>query len=356
MDFTMGSDHDAGYLFQERGGAFVDGLISERAEETLHMEFKTLSDSSGERIVKDDRKTIARAVCGMANSDGGIIVLGIETSRADNVDVAIGKKPIKNPDKMRNLLAAAIPEMLSAQHPNIQVYATRDTDDPAVGFVIIEVPRSDARPHYSNVHYQYFRRGGDGSRVLEHGEIRELMFVVREATLEIDCNLRADMSTGDLRFRLTLVLTLRNTGRVPVIAPYIRISNPSPQSSWEVSRVDHLGARLSPNGSFGIYGTRDLLVHVDDDIGIVEFGTGLDFRRTGQFELKAAIESVRRNGSTGFVMAPFSDMPREAGYTTNDRSILISGLYGAENVMAQKFKYEIDKMELFSMFCRSQNL
>ena len=54
-------------------------------------------------------------------------------------------------------------------------------------------------------------------------------------------------------------------------------------------------------------------------------------------------------------MAPFVEMP-QAGYTTYDRPILISGLYGAENVVAQKFKFDVHKMELLSMFCRSQSL
>jgi hypothetical protein len=359
MDFAMSETppiyRDVASLLRERGSAVLDELISEQAEETLHMEFKTLSESSGDRLVKDDRKTLAKAVCGMANSDGGIIIVGVETRRLDNVDAAIGKRPIKNFGKMRSLLTAAIPEMLSAQHPNIQVYPISDTDDPSVGFVIIEVPQSDSRPHYSNVHHQYFRRGSDGTRVLEHSEIRELMFAVREPTLEIGLNLRTGGSTGDLRFQLDIILTLRNTGRVAAVAPYVRILNPSAEWIWHPDSAD-MNARRAPNGAFGVYGTRDLLVHVDDDIGMIDFNTGLDFRRTGLPVVRAAIDLVRKNGPDNFVMAPFSQMPPQAGYTTNDRPILISGFYGAENVPARKFQFDVNKMELFSMFCRSLDL
>ena len=56
-------------------------LLAVSAEETLHLEFKTLSDSTGEKLTKEDRRVLARAVCGMANAEGGHIVLGVETRR-----------------------------------------------------------------------------------------------------------------------------------------------------------------------------------------------------------------------------------------------------------------------------------
>jgi predicted HTH transcriptional regulator len=153
----------------------ADELIAANAEETLHLEFKTLSDSSGERLTKEDRRVLARAICGMANAEGGKIIIGIETKRVDNVDVAVAAKPIGNVERMRNLLVAAIPEMISPQHAGIMV--TRS----GRGFLVVDVPQSEVRPHYSNVHHQYFRRGSDGTRILEHAEIRELMFAIREA-------------------------------------------------------------------------------------------------------------------------------------------------------------------------------
>lgn len=52
------------------------------------------------------------------------------------------------------------------------------------------MPRSDNRPHMSVTERRYFRRGSDGTRVLDHGEIRELMFANREARLEINLRLR----------------------------------------------------------------------------------------------------------------------------------------------------------------------
>jgi Putative DNA-binding domain len=205
------SDYKCSHLVTMSGDGWPDDI------RLSDLEFKTLSDCSGDRLTKDDRRVIARAVCGMANAEGGTIVIGVETKRVDNVDVAVGAKPIHNANKFRNLVKSPIPEMLSPQHSKIEVHSIIED---GFGFLKIEVPASDSRPYYSNVHHQYFRRGSDGTRVLEHGEVRELMLAIREASLEIDWGVCPDMSVGDLRFSLFITLALRNTSRVPVIAPH----------------------------------------------------------------------------------------------------------------------------------------
>ena len=257
----------------------------------------------------------------------------------DNVDVAVAAKPIANTDRLRNLVTAAVPEMLSPQHGGIAVSI------PEAGFLIIDVPRSDDRPHFSNVHHQYFRRGSDGTRLMEHGEVRELMLAVRQASLELDWLIRSGGGFGDLRFALSIVLRLTNTSRVPVVAPYIRLND----DHWAVATVGPMTRRPSA-GSLGIYASRDVLVHVEDSIELAEFETGLDFRRTGEFVLSAAIENIQRNGESSFAMARLSEMTPEAGLT-RDRAVAVGGVFGAENVVARSYHVEIRKMDLLSKFC-----
>jgi hypothetical protein len=346
---TKPIDGDIASQLRTRGADLIAEMISEAAEETLHLEFKTLSESSGEKFTKEDRRVLARAICWMANADGGLIVVGVETRRIDNLDVATGKRLVRNPEKMRNRLVSSIPEMLSPQHQGVVVYSITEGDE---GYLIIEVPHSDERPHYSNVHHQYFRRGSDGTRLLEHSEVRELMLATRQGALDIDCILRLGSSTGDLKVSLSIELSLRNAGRAPVVAPYVRMSG-SPE--WTNTPVEHLSWRRLANGDLGIYATRDLLLHVGDDMAVAQIPTGLDFRGTGQFEINAAINSVRQNGIHSFSMLPVRDMPPQ-GFTANDRSIKISGFYGAENALAKPFKFEIDKIKLLDLFCGQHSI
>jgi hypothetical protein len=129
--------------------------------------------------------------------------------------------------------------------------------------------------------HRYFRRGSDGTRLLEHGEIRDLMLVTREGVIDIECNIRSGVSSGDLRFALFLVLTLRNIGRVPVRAPYVRVKT---QSWTAAEKVEGLSSRVSADGSIGVYSTRDIIVHLDDEIGIAEcFRAGFQTNRSRSF-------------------------------------------------------------------------
>jgi predicted HTH transcriptional regulator len=96
------------------GCGYFEQIIADREEETLHLEFKTLAQDGG-RLTRDDRKTIAEAVAGLANAEGGILVIGVETKRLEGADVAIGKRPVRHLQRTTNLIRAQIPEMFSRE-------------------------------------------------------------------------------------------------------------------------------------------------------------------------------------------------------------------------------------------------
>src|SRR5258708_2690051 len=67
----------------------LDTFITDQQEENLHLEFKTVSDP---RLERNDRKNLAKAIAGFANSDGGVVVWGIGTSANSlGVDLASAK-------------------------------------------------------------------------------------------------------------------------------------------------------------------------------------------------------------------------------------------------------------------------
>jgi hypothetical protein len=332
------------------GEAAISDMIGEGREESLHLEFKTLASDAA--FTKDDRKMLAKAICGFANAEGGTLIVGVETKKHDGVDVAVAKRPIGDINRFRRLIEAALPEMISPQHNSVRLLAIPSAAGGS-GFLVIDVPSSDNRPHMSVSEKRYFRRGSDGTRVLDHGEVRELMLATREGALEIECDVRTGISSGDLRYGLTLVLSLRNVGRVPVRAPYVRIL----KSGWAMpSSSAGLSQRLPQEGTLGIYATRDVVVHLDDEIGLAERQTGLDFRLSGQFDLKSAVRSIIQNSQwDSFRMLPFNEMPPQ-GFTANDQPIAVAGFYGAENAAVKPFSFNIGKRELLAMFCRKMSI
>src|SRR4051812_35335837 len=101
------------------GEAAINEIVAEGRDETLHLEFKTLSSDT--TLNRNDRKMIARAICGFANAEGGLLILGIETKSADGVDSAFSKRPIKHLTRIQRHLTAALPEMLSPQHSGVSL-------------------------------------------------------------------------------------------------------------------------------------------------------------------------------------------------------------------------------------------
>jgi hypothetical protein len=333
---------------RSRGAEYFDQIVADREEETLHLEFKTLSHDGGQ-LKKDDKKLIATAVAGLANAEGGVLVIGIETERVDGVDVAVASRSIKQLQRTTNLIRAAIPEMLSPQHTGIDVFATEETSKKDEGFIVIDVPESIDRPHYSNVHHQYFRRGSDRTRVMEHGEVRDLMFATKEGILELVPSIRLGHYSSDLKFGMDLVLTLRNVGRVPVRAPYVRIAG----GGWHPwSTVDPRPAR---EGTTGYYTTTDVITHVHDEFGLASLPTGLDFRRTGLYELKVAVAAIKKDNWHALMMMPFSAMPQRGEPATN-QTVHVSGHYGAENAVVKTVDLTIDKKVLLDMFCQAKKI
>jgi Putative DNA-binding domain len=360
-----------------RGEAAIDQMIVENREEALHLEFKTLASNNG--LNRDDRKVIAKAISGFCNAEGGLLIIGIETKRVDGIDIAAKMRPVNEPGRLQNLIRAALPEMLSPQHNSISVESVVCSGNPDQGYILVVVPTSDNRPHMNLLEQRYFRRGSDGTRVLVHQEVRELMLATREGVLEIKCGIRSGVSTGDLKFELNLVLVIQKWLRLNPQDSAISLDQavlgsatggrPKKGENPNIIRVsshgtsavgDNLQTFMTRKSGkrHGIYGPRDVVVHIEDELGIAETSTGLDFRGTAQTTIKQAVQLVRTEGlQGGFRMLPFNQMQEPFGHRQLiDSPIVVSGSYGAENSPIQKFRFEIGKFELLDIFCENLSL
>jgi predicted HTH transcriptional regulator len=154
---------------RRRGLEALEELLAEREEETLHLEFKTLADHSSGTLTRDDRRTLAKAVCGLANAEGGTLIIRVESQNVEGIDVATGLRPISHVRRVRNRLVSALADFLSPQHQRISELVIVDpAHADAGGYIILHVAESDRRPHMSVPDHRYYRRGSQGTRTLEH--------------------------------------------------------------------------------------------------------------------------------------------------------------------------------------------
>jgi hypothetical protein len=74
-------------LFNTISPADIAEFIGQSQEENLHLEFKTLANA--DMRAADDRRNLARALSGFANSSGGLIIWGVEARKnAQGIDCA----------------------------------------------------------------------------------------------------------------------------------------------------------------------------------------------------------------------------------------------------------------------------
>ncbi|MFB8236210.1 helix-turn-helix domain-containing protein [Kitasatospora purpeofusca] len=153
------------------------------AHEDLNVDYKGFlyadpqaTKKSNRPLEPDWKDELAKDVCAMANNNGGVIILGLHEHSATSVPSAVNARPWRDADRREyeETIAARVDPSL-----DIDVHFAQSPDDPAVGFVVIVVPRSLRGPHSArgvggNMNAGYMRfpvRRGSGTGYLTAAEV-----------------------------------------------------------------------------------------------------------------------------------------------------------------------------------------
>ncbi len=171
----MGRAEDLFCRIKEKGEAAIDAFILDRQSEELFLDFKRSADNgNGTKLHDGDRKNLAKAISGFGNSEGGVIVWGVDC-RDDgaNGDVAQCKVPIENPKRFLSRLEGAVSGCTVPAHPQIRHYAV-DAGMTNAGFVATYIPKSYLAPHQTVNSCQYYMRAGSNFSPVPHAVLSGL--------------------------------------------------------------------------------------------------------------------------------------------------------------------------------------
>src|SRR5271155_4919954 len=131
----------------DQGEAALDEFIDARASEELFLDFKRSADHArGSALHQNDRSNLEKAVSGFGNSEGGVIVWGVDCSRNPAMgDVASAKMPIEQPTRYKSWLENATSGVTVPAHGGVRHHAVLIADD--TGFVVTLIPMSHHAPH-----------------------------------------------------------------------------------------------------------------------------------------------------------------------------------------------------------------
>ena len=150
----------------------ITALISNEAEESVHLDFKAAGALS-----KDDKKKaeIAKDVSAFANSDGGIIVYGIE----EQEHKAHALSYINGNTYTKEWLEQVIQDNIQRRIEGLEIFPIRYNGDITKSIYIVKIPRSSNTPHMS-ADKCYYKRNNFRSVKMEEYEVRDLFY--REST------------------------------------------------------------------------------------------------------------------------------------------------------------------------------
>lgn len=254
--------------------AAIEAFVAGQQEENLHLDFKTLA--SGE-FGKSDMKTLAKAVSGFANSDGGIVIWGVDARRpkGSEIDCAQSVHPVPNVNALLSRLNGVMSDVVNPSVDGIvhrAVYVQADGS----GVVATLVPASDSGPHMAKAgEDRYFKRSGDSFVRLEHFDVADMFGRRPKPAL----NVRVAISpagggtrhgVGYQNFRA--IICIENGGRGSARAPYLAVQVQEPYTVSEFG-VDGNGTLGLPragnwNGMTVFAGTADTLLHPGTSIEV----------------------------------------------------------------------------------------
>jgi len=139
----------------------IDDYILTRKSEELFLDFKRSADNGSGRILhQNDRNNLAKAISGFGNSEGGVIVWGVDCSRqANQGDVAGAKFPLSDVKKYVSLLEGAISGLTLPPHSQVENYVIK-TGSNEEGFVATYIPQNLELPIRTVYNKQFYVRAG----------------------------------------------------------------------------------------------------------------------------------------------------------------------------------------------------
>ena len=314
----------------------IDDFIVNLQTEELFLDFKQAvsTGKNGTSLHKDDRKNLAKGISGFGNSEGGVIVWGVECSRdCDIGDVAKAKVKVKNVHRFLSWLENAISGCTIPSHNRVRNHII-SVDKNGDGFVATYIPKSELAPLMTTMGNNIYIRSGSNNVPAPYSVIAGMFgkrpqpndeLIIADKNLEVlDNALEQKVYPPSLDnppekyLRLSFSICGENDSNV--IARELYLSCSSTGKGGEYNKV-----------RFSNYNQMDSIPGIEGQLNLIT-----------RPDLRLPPRGVIRFANVTIILSPYSE-----------EDFLMDGVIGADHAAPKDFRVYIPKNKLRSFVARA---
>jgi len=174
---------------------------------------------------EDRQRTVAKALCGFANADGGVLVIGMMAKAGpnkDDPDIIQKAQPVADALAVKSRIENLVGQLVEPGLEGVQAAPIYDTPDSKSGFVLVDVPPTEGFPCRSRKDWKFYLRISAGTFPMEYFQIADMFGKRRRPVLTLfveEGEIRSD--PGATMERL-FTIGIENRGRGAAKFPSMR--------------------------------------------------------------------------------------------------------------------------------------
>jgi hypothetical protein len=198
------------------GAAEIQNMVEANVVEELFLDYKRSSTLlPSPRLSEDDRKNLAKAISGFANSEGGLIIWGVDCRPTPDGDVPVAAVPITQVTALKTLFDSALGGLTLPSHSGVENLAV-PMNAAGGGFVITYVPVGLHVPYQCLYpRREYYIRAGSNFLPTPHGVLAGMFGRAPQPSVApvISFQSVSLMSSPPPTIRVALIVGIVNGGR-----------------------------------------------------------------------------------------------------------------------------------------------
>lgn len=314
----------------------IDEFILNMQTEELFLDFKQAISvgKNGTTLHKDDRKNLAKCISGFGNSEGGVVVWGVECSRDTDIgDVAKAKVKVKNVYRFLSWLENAISGCTIPSHNKVRNHII-SSDQNGDGFIATYIPKADMAPLMSTVGSNIYIRSGSNNVPAPYSVIAGMFGRRPQPNVEL---LICDKSLSIIDNSDEDILYPQSIDNPPEKSAKISFAIKGKNESNVIARELYLSCDVSSTGSeynkirFLNYNQMDYIPNLDGNLNII---TRPELRLPPLGSLKFT--------NVDIILSPLAD-----------DDLLLDGVIGADGAAPKNFRIYIPKNKLRSFAAKA---